>query len=314
MEDHRIIQLGLSPKQLSKMRKGQKVRINPQMEGKGLCLIVNPANYSLITGTFSRNKGLELSLSPEELEVNKSVSPQMEGKGIFGKSFDRGVEKLLGKKAKKAIYSEAQKLLPLAQAGLTAGLASGATALGAVQPELIPFLPSATAGLAVLGSDYLANPSKYQSNAGGSKANLAKDMASRYIQNKALESVNSQLGTNMDYLTSASLADAMANKAREQRTAETISNQYINPPLPSYQYKPPTGRGLYSGQGLYAGRGLYLSKSGGAVGLSGGFLNQQHQALQSQPYTANFQFQHTLSPIHRKIHMGAVGGEGLYVS
>ena len=132
--------IAVSPKQMSKLRNGKKVRIKkPEMEGEGINLIVNPMNYSLITKSFTRNKGTDIVLSPEEILMNKDQAPAMEGQGIFGRKFDTGVEKAIGKKGRKKVYGFAKDVLnPIAKTALYAGIASGATALSAVQPELIP--------------------------------------------------------------------------------------------------------------------------------------------------------------------------------
>jgi hypothetical protein len=291
------VMVKVSPKQMSKLRNGHKVRVKPPMEGEGVCLIVHPENYSLLSRTFSRGKGAEIALSPEEVVANKEASPQMEGQGIFGKKFDRGLRKLIGKKAQRELYGVAEQFLPLAQAGLTAGLTTGATALGAVQPELIPFLPAGVAGLSALGGDYLANPSKYQGKA------KVSSLAKEYAKDLALQKLNQELGTNMGDLSRASINKAVADKASAELAkagidARTISNPYTTRAQELY------GNGL--GTGLYAGR---MRKSGGAVGLNAGMVRQLPPALQSQPFSANFQFQATLPPAYQKFSKGS----GLYV-
>ena len=85
------VEVGVSPKQLSKIRNGHIVRVKKPMEGKGVCLVVDPSKYQLITRAFSRGKGVEVSLSPEEIMENMNASSTMEGKGIFGDRFDRFV-------------------------------------------------------------------------------------------------------------------------------------------------------------------------------------------------------------------------------
>ena len=299
-----MIKLGLSKKQMSRMKKGDKVRLSPSMQGGGVSVIVDPANYSLITHSFSRNKGVDVMLSPQEILANKEASPQMEGQGIFGKSFDRAVGKIIGKKAQKLLYDTAREYLPEAQMALTGGLASGATALGVSQPWLAPYLPTAVAGLSALGSDYLADPSKYQSMVSVPKMKLAKTIAGRYVQDKALDSLNRELGTNMGNLSRASIEDALVNKARAELDARAVERQRMRRGVPyESSYAPPV-----EGQGLYAGKGLYASsrsRTGGAIGLNSGFVNQQPPALRSQPYDANFQFRHTLPPSYR------VSGNGL---
>ena len=286
------VMVKVSPKQMSKMRNGHKVRVKPpQMEGEGICLIVHPENYKLLARTFSKGKGAEISLTPEEIVDNKeaSESEQMEGKGIFGKKFDRGVRKVIGKKAQQELYKEIASYLPMAQAGLTAGLTAGGTALGALQPELIPFIAPGVVSLSALGSDYLANPTKYQ---GGKTSTIAKE----YAKNQALQQLNSQLGgTNMGNISNATIQQALANQA----TAE-MANMAIK----ARQEQQASGRGLYAGgSGLYAGA---QRRMGGAIGLNGGNVNRLPPALQSQPYSANFQFQATLPPAYQKFSkMGA---------
>lgn len=299
MEEAKVVRMHVSPKQLSRLRNGHKVRVKPPMEGKGVDVVVNPSNYSIVTKTFSRNKGAEIVLSPQELLANQEASAKMEGQGIFGKRFDRAVGRLIGKKARKGIYDIARDYLPLAQAGLTAGLASAGTALGVAQPELIPFIAPGVAGLSALGSDYLANPSAYQSNAGGSKAKLASSIAGRMLQDKALGKLNAELGTNMGSLDRASIAQAVSNKALAELNAKAIAEKSAG--LSAYE------RALMEGSGLYAGAsgrglGLGLKRGAGVVGINGGFVHYEPQALRSQPYSANFQFQHTLPPAFAKLH------------
>lgn len=304
-----LVEIGASPKQLSKLRNGHRVRIRPAVEGKGVCVVVNPSNYDLITRTFTRNKGLEISLSPEELVANQEVAGEMEGKGIFGKKFDRMVGKVLGKKAQRQLYGTAREYLPLAQAGLTAGLGAAGTALGAVQPELIPFIPAGVAGLSALGSDYLANPSSYQSNAGGSKARLAKDLAGRMIQDRALQEINSATGANLGALDRASIQSAITNKALGELNKSAIQQKQSLDAYYGNMFDGIEGNGLYAAKGRGLGLGMRGRRCGGAIGLNGGMVqNAMPPALRSQPFGANFQFQHTLPPAFQKFSKGS----GLY--
>ena len=305
-----VVEIGASPKQLSKLRNGHRVRIRPAVMGKGVCVVVNPENYDLITRTFSRNKGLEISLSPEEILANQEVAGEMEGKGIFGKKFDRFVRKTLGKKAQRQLYDTAREFLPLAQAGLTAGLTTAGTALGAVQPELIPFIAPGVAGLSALGSDYLANPSAYQSNAGGSKARLAKDLAGRMIQDRALQEINAATGANLGALDRASIQTALTNKALGELNKSAIQQKQSLDTYYGNMFDGIEGNGLYAGKGRGLGLGMKGRRCGGAIGLNGGMVQSaMPPALRSQPFGANFQFQHTLPPAYQKFSKGS----GLYV-
>jgi hypothetical protein len=101
----------MSRPQMSKMKKGSSVRVKPCIEGEGVCLIVNPMNYSLITRAFSKNKGSEIRLSPEELNMNASA--KMEGMGLYSKAkravsaVDKKLDKELGSNVKKALITSA---------------------------------------------------------------------------------------------------------------------------------------------------------------------------------------------------------------
>lgn len=304
-----IVEIGASPKQLSKLRNGHRVRIKPAVEGKGICVVVNPSNYDLITRTFSRNKGLEISLSPEEIVANQEVSGEMEGKGIFGKKFDRWVGRTIGKKAQRELYGIADQFKPLAKAGLTAGLATAGTALGAIQPELIPFIAPGVAGLSALGSDYLDRPSYYQSNAGGSRAKLAKNLAGRMLQDEALKRINAETGANLGSLDRASIQSALTNKALAELNKSAVQQKQSLDTYYGNMFDGIEGNGLYAGSGLGLGIRPRMSRSGGAIGLNGGMVNAIPPALRSQPFGANFQFQHTLPPAFQKFSKGS----GLYV-
>jgi hypothetical protein len=312
------VKIQISPKQMSKLRNGHKVRLKkPDMSGSGINLIVSPENFSIVSKAFTRNKGSEIILSPQEILANREQAPSMEGEGIFGKTFDKGVESVLGKSGKKKTYQYARDVLnPLAKAGITAGLVAGSTALGATNPALVPYLAGAVPVASYLAYDYLDNPRDYQSNAGGPKSRQAKTLAKQYAEQQALNQLNSQLGTNMGNLSRAGLEQAVQDKVSQQLTASSIQAQRnlidrlnagiesistLSPEekrlLKGTQFEYMIGSGLYSGSGLYAGKGLYAgsSRQGGAiVGTNGGFVDKMPQALQSQPSSENFQFRHTL--------------------
>jgi hypothetical protein len=64
-----------SPAQKSKLRNGHKVRIK---HGAGFNVIVNPNTFGIVSRAFLKNKGISLQLTPEELEMNKTPSPEMQ--------------------------------------------------------------------------------------------------------------------------------------------------------------------------------------------------------------------------------------------
>lgn len=299
------VKIQVSPKQMSKLRNGHKVRIKKPMAGTGVGLIVNPENFSNITKAFTKNKGSEIILSPQEILANREQSPEMEGGGIFGKTFDKKAEQLLGKRGKKQIYQYAKDVLnPIAKGALTAGIGSVAV----TNPELLPFLAPALP----MAFNYLDRPSSYQSNVGGPRAR-------KNLNQQALNKLNAELGTNMGNLSKAGIGQALQDKASQQLNASSaqlqqqlfnkISTGMIDISKLTNQEKNLLKGTDYefliesSGSGLYAsnkrGAGIHSSetsnKCGGAiVGNNGGFVKNRPQALQSQPNSANFQFRYTL--------------------
>jgi hypothetical protein len=305
---YKPVAISVSSKQLSKLRNGHKVRVKKPMEGEGICLVVSPENYSIIDRTFSKGKGGEIALGADELMANRNLSPEdhqkmasamgmVSGSGIFGKKFDRAVGKLIGKNARREIYKRAEEYKPLIKGGITTGLTAGAASLGAMNPALIPYLPMAVGGLSSLAYDYLDRPSYYQGD-------TVKKNAKRYANDKALEMLNEELGTNMGNMSRAGVESALANKLQAQQAEETYRRDVLGYGL----YAGGSGSGLYAGGGLGLGLGLGMcggrvrpmSRTGGNVGLNAGMVNKMPPALQSQPYGANFQFQHTLPPSYQK--------------
>lgn len=289
------VMIKVSDKQMSKLRNGHKVRVKPDMNGTGCCLIVHPQNYSIITRSFKNMKGSEISLSLEEIMLNKEVAPDMQGKGIFGKKFDRFVEKKIGKANKKILYRIAEQGKPIAQTAL-AGLigAASAAAIGAA-PELSPYILPASATATALGTDYIANPSKYQGKEG-------RRIAAKAGKDTALTVANKELGTNMTELNAAELRKAATAKAVAEAKRQAKD----------YMKDAPTAEAESQATSSTLGAGLYASGRnirGGQVGLNGGFIRNLPPAMQSQPYGANFQFRSTLPPAYQKFSKGA----GLYV-
>ncbi len=301
-----MVSFDASPKQVSKLRNGHRVRIK---KGEGFNVIVQPGTYNLVNKAFEKNRGVEIALSPEEIEVNRAISPEqhlaykkanpeMKGDGIFGKKFDKVLKKA---GVKKAAYAIGDELKPLAKAGIVAGLTSGATALGAVQPELIPFLPAGVAGMTGLAYDYLDNPSKYQSGFSGIRGRPVRSLAEKAVKAKVNEKINEQLGTNYDYMSRAGLENAIAQSAAAELNKASIAPRFVQPPAEYY------GEGLYASGRM--GRGVR------AIDRSiMGRGNMTHgdayipPALMSQPLSANFQFQHFLPPAYQKFNSGS----GLY--
>jgi len=324
-KQHNIVEIKASKKQLTKLRKGHAVRITGAERGQGFNLIVSPESFDLATRTFSKGRGMQLKLSPEEINANKEHAHKLEGRGIFGHKFDKFVEKNIGKNAKNALYGAVDKHVkePLKQGIDTVASYApelGATALSGLavasgNPELVPMAAIAGHHLgnivgrtgSHLAKDFLDNPSRYQSNVGGPRNTIAPaTLAGQVAQNELLGELNNQLGTNMGYLGQANLANAVAQKARTQMNSAQVEDAF-------HPYG--EGSGLWAGAGPpSSGYGIHHRRRReiGSVGKNGSFVSANSHlppALMSQPFSANFHFQNTLPPAYQKFSKGA----GLYL-
>ena len=344
---HSVLHIKASQKQLAKLRKGHPVRVKPEMEGEGFNLIVYPERYSIVSKTFNKGKGAEIQLTPEEIVMNKGVSPEehlamkekygVAGRGIFGHSFDKAMKNILGKQGKKALYQGAKAFVEPVKAGIDqlAGyapeIATGALsglALATGQPELLPLAGIAGHQLgtylgrkgADVAKDYLEHPSSYHkritSNIGGPRNAIAPStLAGQVQQNELFANLNQELGTQYGLLSQATLANALAQMERSRVANERLMKRReeipsVPLPLPSATIPERYLKSGLSGQGLYAGKGLRGER--GSVGKGGSLISHTKSlppALVSQPFSANFQFQHTLPPSVQKFSSGG----GLYV-
>ena len=283
-----LVRIDVSHKQRQKLGKGHKVRVKGAMDGEGVCLIVHPDRYDTMTRTFNRGKGMEMALTPEELQANVEAIPHMGGSGIYD-----NVKSFL-KKHPGLIHMGK----PLLKTGIAGALGAAGTALSVAQPELIPLIAPGVAGMIAGAHSYLDKP-MHQSNVGGSKAPSASSLLGQVAQNHLYEQMNNHLGTQYGALGAANLGNAVAHKERASMA-----------PVGQSHASSVTGFGLYGGSGLYAGkRGGMIGREIGSVGRGGSLISHSvPPALQSQPFSANFQFQHTLPPAYQKFSKGS----GLY--
>ena len=244
------IQIRASPKQLSRLRNGHKVRITPPVEGEGITLMVDASRYDPISRCFNKGKGMEISLSPDELQANTSVK----GGGIFGKKFDNVTKAVLGSKGKNEVYKRVGDVKDMSVGDIYER--------GKDLKERIE------------GAGFV-------SNIGGPIDRLAARSLKGVVEHSELmDSLNKDLGTAYGVLSKANLGNAIAHS----KTA-AIVRDHID------------------------GRGFHRQKS--IVGLGGNLVAHQTSlppALQSQPFSANFQWQHTLPPHIQKFSRGG----GLY--
>ena len=60
--------IDVNRRQLNKLMKGGRVRVK---KGTGFNLIVHPERYNIVSRAFAKNKGSEVQLTPEEIQMNQ---------------------------------------------------------------------------------------------------------------------------------------------------------------------------------------------------------------------------------------------------
>ena len=256
------ISIDASPSQLRKLKKGHRVRVK---SGTGFELMVHPSTYNIVSRAFSKNKGSEISLSPEELDANRSMS-----KSISPESH--------------TAYMGAPEI---AGRGLTDNIS------GAISPFLDKYTtPEQKVVLKGKAKEVIHGLGLFDNsmNGIGSRIRLA-------------DSLNDHLGTNYGYMSRAGLDNAMQHAKSAALSKMSIDARYktVQAPL-----------GLDGPHSRIIGGALERS----SIGRNGGMLSSfTPPALVSQPFGANFQFQHFLPPQYHHFNSGGgeIGGSGLYL-
>jgi hypothetical protein len=103
----KTISISASPKQLSRLRNGHRVRIKSPIEGSGINLLIDPSKYNAVSKSFLKGSAYQMQLSPDELMANRSAVQQgeIEGQGIFagGKLSAKKIGSVLKKAGKKTL-------------------------------------------------------------------------------------------------------------------------------------------------------------------------------------------------------------------
>jgi hypothetical protein len=290
MELHQVAIAKPSARSLAKLKRGEKVRLQ---KGTGMNLLVVPSKYNQITHSFSRGSGVHLALSPDELHHNHA-------EGIFGKRGDDAL-RWIGKKTgiggdkfKDLAYQAGDMAKSHIKRIARKGIAAAGAAAATSNPELAPFVPYAVNKAADTADMFLDNPASF--GVGGALAPHSRQIAT--------QALNAYTGENNGKLTRASMGNYLANVAHAQLQAATGGTGLFAEPMGSGMFAQPAG-----GQGLYAqpmrARGLSRRRREMAsVGIHGNLLSGHGlpPALIPQPYSANFQFAHTLPPAYQAIH------------
>ena len=322
-----VISISASPGQLSKLRRGHNVRIK---HGEGFNLIIHPERYDIVAKAFRSNKGVQLALTPDEQQANKAYSqspevaqqlhatsealgaePVATGSGIFGSYGDKVMKKA---GIRNIAYKLGDYAKPAVKAGIASALTAGGAALGAVQPELIPFIPGGVMAGSYLAGDYLDHPGRYQGSSGTKHKHAAKSMAQQAVHNELNNQLNEHLGTNYGYMGRAGLENAVNNMAAANLSQAGVDSRYANLlSSGSDVISSPLSRGSSNLNGFGLHHKGIVGRGGGMIGYGSVF---HPPALASQPFAANFQFQHFLPVQYQHFNSGAgmhaIKGFGLY--
>jgi hypothetical protein len=299
-----LISFEANPRQLGKLKKGHPVRIK---RGSGFNLIVNPYNYNLVSRAFTKNKGVQLALSPEEIELNRNLTPEQHQ--AMADTYDNNLF----------------EHLPFAEGGsIFSKLSKGAKHLGSVIKKGLQSEPAKRIGnvLKSTAKDLLHEQidkahqmgrDKYGSNPllgslMNEGANFAHGQVSGLGLGAGMHRRSRGMGMNAhDALKLANLATAHANHELSKMHNATVHGQITQPPISSYYdypLAPPSrGTGIHNHHNFIRGRGSLIAQD-----------NYIHPALQSQPYGANFHMQFFLPPEYHKFNDGGtMEGRGLYI-
>lgn len=377
-----LVGIDASDRQLSKLRNGHRVRVK---QGTGFNLLVHPENYHLVHRAFTKGKATDVKLTPEEIEDNSSLSPEvheelagenplasMEGQGIFKKlkkaskskhgriaktlayemAADRANQEIanahmkgadstdnpyahmlmsdyanrahehieknrapmeyrsggsLYKKAKKALTGKTAKSIYKA----TKPLRRAAYEMGAEQ--LNDYIGQAQMGGMDFAGDNPYAQMMVQDYGDRARGHVERNRAPMEYRMQP-RAYGSGLGAGVggmnahDALRLASLANAQSNHKLAQMHNAAVHGQITMPSYKRYwnEALEPHSRGTgmhRPNMNMIRGRGSLLTQD-----------DILPPALQSQPFGANFQFQHFLPPQYQKYNSGGeMEGSGLYL-
>jgi len=312
----------LSPAVMSRIRNGHKVRL---MEGTGTQLVVHPEQYDSISNAFLKKKGVQIALSPSEIDANRVV----EGEGIFGKKFDKVLKKA---GIKKAAYAVGNVLKPLAQEALGAAEAA-AMAYG------VP--PSIASKIGATANQYLDDPKSLQGKKGlkelgkrglsvgselaemgaeyaGVDPSQIADVKASIKEAKEMRKMAKDVPTSkkeMKSMARGKAETAMLGKLQEMVDARRSAS--VPMPVSTDLYAQMDqdgiiGNGMMMGRGhccqMCKGTGLYAGAASGRglagmpparsiskkfVSVSKKLMGGELQALASQPMDANYAFKYS---------------------
>ena len=294
------IAISASPKQMSRLRNGHRVRVSHAMEGKGVNLLVDPSKFDQMSRSFSRGAASQIQLSPEEILANKQavMEDSMGGEGIFAggklkwKRMKAPVQALLGvaKKTGTTLGKPFEKSIQINP--FTLGYDLGHDVIA---PEIIHAMGRQTE------EEYKASKAKKAAAASGGKIKIGK--AFKKV-GKALASAEEAVRKNPT--SRAIVKKVLPVVAKIAVTA--AANRAGLDPAATKELANVSSQGTTAGL-TEAGYGLYAGARGGALlgppsrmpeksslMIGGSILGMQNPALASDAMGANFHMNTQLPP------------------
>ena len=286
----------LSPTVLSRLAKGLPIRIKKGDDSK---LVVDKKEAKKIMRSFIKGKGVTKAFSDKEIEDNARIG----GKGIFGKRFDKFLERLgtkAGFNVKKAVYAVGDAIKPIAKKAIKTGLDAVATVADPLLGN-VGVASTVADGISKKADQFLDKPSDFGMGSGLYAG------AGLYATGRGFYSPEGTYHPNTALLHSHNF-----NKHRDMYNS--------------------TGKGLYAQTKMKGGakkdslntpampkaRKILNPFGGGqlqrnvpdneiaSIGLGGDLLSkyEQHPAMRSQPYSVNFAWGNTLPKWYQQFSNG----------
>jgi hypothetical protein len=281
------IQIDASPHQIRKLKKGHNVRIK---KGTGFELLVHPTTYNIVNRAFNKGKGSQVQLSPEELEANqgisKSISPEAHGIAKEGTAYPT-----------RTLPASGPAVGPSPMSGGKIGRVKKAN-------KWQTFVDSSLRDTI----DTAGKAGRVYNDTTSLKSRMGFGISGCGVHDQLYDALNHHLGTNYGYLARAGMDNFLNSKNSALMNKHGIDAR----------------RGLTALRQGYDAFEPHSRMVGGAiekstVGLKGSMLHAYiPPALVSQPFSANFQFQHFLPVQFQHFNSGgafdgSMSGNGLYV-
>lgn len=316
-----VLSVNASKAQARKLIKGQAVRIK---QGTGFNLIVHPTTYRLATRAFNKDKGVQIKLSPEEINSNQEVhgAPEKmeEHTELHGEMTGQGIFDFITKPLTKAYNTVSRGVSRGARSvGRFAKNSANQVARFAQRPEVLKVLKTAgkfaaqkladagaTAVSTLPGGALLARPVKNLGVLASKAIDDPNSIGGWQGAGKTLVTGQGMRGRGMGGYGLAGLAgySALRAAAKGSASANAGNAHFTNQGIKS--------RGIINPAGWHDNPFAPRSRGMGIVGCGGHMVGMHGHgyyppALVSQPFSANYQMSHFL-PVQYQHYNHTMGG------